>query len=150
MKQIIWYTLLKSTLIWSQSCKWWWWPHMFTRRELYEGDLNQKERCGRNIRCDRPSLLSHITKTETLSSVYYTGIRGEIDLKRQLLCPVLQSEVDPDAVDGSVTGLLPVTELSCPQKDFIKTCFITASCRCIFRNRKTKEDSEERKVYKKG
>ena len=47
---------------------------------------------GRNITCqscDRASLHSHITKPETLSSVYYTGLQGEIDQKWQLLAPCL-------------------------------------------------------------
>lgn len=59
---------------------------------FHRDHMNQKRRRGRNITCqscDRASLHSHITETQSLSSVYYTGLRGEIDLKWQLLGPVL-------------------------------------------------------------
>lgn len=56
--------------------------------------LNQNRRRGGNITCqacDRASLRSHITEPQSLSSVYYTGLWGEIDLKWQLLGPVLET-----------------------------------------------------------
>lgn len=53
---------------------------------------NQRRRRDGNITCqscDRASLYPHITKADILSSVYYTGLQGEIDLKWQLLGPFL-------------------------------------------------------------
>lgn len=58
---------------------------------------------------------SHHQNRNALKCLLHWDSGGEIDLKWQLLCPVLQSGVDPQAVDGCK----PVAELSCPGKTFL-------------------------------